>query len=91
MFVILGILAAGTLAGYLLRKNRPVIQISSVLQNLSILLLLFFLGYRVGTNQSIIQHFDRIGLLSLGITVIALLFCWFLGRIFQHYYGKSEE
>lgn len=91
MLEILGLLAAGTLVGFLLRKSPPVIRISSVLLNVSILLLLFFLGYRVGANRAIIEHFDRIGLLALGISLIAVLFCLLLGRIFLSYYQKSEK
>ena len=71
MFIIIGIMFAGMLLGFLLRKQR-LSWIHKVI-TVFIWLLLFLLGIDVGSNQEIINGLHTIGLEAVILTVAAVL------------------
>lgn len=71
MFIIIGIMLTGMLAGYLLR-NKRLTWIHRVI-TLLIWLLLFLLGIDVGGNEAIIKGLHTIGLEAAIITLAAVI------------------
>lgn len=71
MFVVIGLMFAGMLIGYLF-KRKKVTWIGKVITVL-IWLLLFLLGIDVGSNQVIMSGLHTIGLEALLIAVAAVL------------------
>ena len=72
MFIIIGIMFAGMLLGFLLRKQR-LSWIHKVI-TVFIWLLLFLLGIDVGSNQEIINGLHTIGLEAVILTLAAVRF-----------------
>jgi uncharacterized membrane protein YbjE (DUF340 family) len=69
----IGLLVAGVVAGIFIRNYKQMITLSAKLTDGAIFLLLFFLGISVGMNEQIVSNFQKIGLQSLVITVLATL------------------
>ena len=84
MLEILGLMAAGILAGRLLRKRQKVVSIVERLILVSIFLLLFFLGASIGSDQAIVDALDTIGLNALitatGSVAGSLVAAWLLWK-----------
>ena len=82
MFTIIGLMLTGILLGYLLRK-RDLKKIHQII-TLHIWLLLFILGFEVGTKHQIIKGLHTIGLeaviLTLGGTLGSVIAAWALWR-----------
>lgn len=82
MFTIIGLMLAGMLAGYLLRK-RNLNKIHKVITVL-VWLLLFILGIEAGGNRQIIEGLYTIGLeavvLTIGGTLGSVIAAWGLWR-----------
>lgn len=82
MFAIIGLMLAGMLLGFLLRK-RNLKKIHKAITVL-IWLLLFILGVEVGGNEAIIRGLHTIGLeaviLTLGGTLGSVVAAWALWR-----------
>lgn len=55
----------GIAVGFLFKKNKRIYKISDTLTNVSLYLLLLFLGISIGMNPDIISNFTQIGLKSL--------------------------
>lgn len=71
MFIVIGCMLAGVLAGFLLRRRR-LGRIGSVITFL-IWLLLFLLGVEVGGNERVMQGLPTLGMEALLIAVAATL------------------
>ena len=71
MVIGISLLIFGVIIGFLLNKKKKLIKIFGRLTDLSIFLLLFFLGVSVGMNREIISNFQNIGLQSFLITIAA--------------------
>ncbi|HHU96275.1 MAG: LysO family transporter [Bacteroidota bacterium] len=71
MFIAIGFMVLGGVAGFLLRK-REFKHITKLIMGF-IFLLLFLLGVEVGSNPQIIAGFASIGLEALVITLAAVL------------------
>lgn len=84
MLEILGLMAAGILAGRLLRKRQKVVSIVERLILVSIFLLLFFLGASIGSDRAIVDALDTIGLNALitatGSVAGSLVAAWLLWK-----------
>ncbi|WP_018666828.1 LysO family transporter [Bacteroides gallinarum] len=91
MFIIIGLMLAGMLLGYLLRK-RNLRRIHTIITVL-IWILLFILGIEVGGNEQIIKGLHTIGLeavvLTLGGTLGSVVAAWALWRVL--YKRKGER
>ncbi len=70
MFIIIGIMLTGILAGYLLR-NKRLTWISKIITFL-IWVLLFLLGTDVGANEALIKGLPTLGLEAVIITSAAV-------------------
>jgi uncharacterized membrane protein YbjE (DUF340 family) len=69
MFTVVLIMAAGMLAGYILRKRKKLISVSEKLVMWAIYLLLFLLGVAIGVNNHILERFAEMGWLAFTITL----------------------
>jgi len=76
----IGLLVAGIILGVFIRDYKAIIKVFARLTDGSIFLLLFFLGISVGMNEQIISNFQKIGLQSFIITILATM-----GSIFVSY------
>lgn len=81
MFTVVLIMAAGMLAGYLLRKQKKLISLSEKLVMWAIYLLLFLLGIAIGVNDQILERFADLGFLAMAITIGGVAGSIFLGWI----------
>lgn len=92
MFTIIGIMFAGMLIGFLLRKQQ-LTWIHRVI-TVFIWLLLFLLGIDVGGNEEIIKGLHTIGLEAVIITLAAVLgsvtAAWALWRMVYKRNRRSE-
>lgn len=86
MLAVLLIFTGGILLGYSIRKREKLIRINDYLTNFAIYLLLFILGIAVGSNEEILQNFDKIGLNAALISLFAVLgsisLAWMINKIF---------
>jgi uncharacterized membrane protein YbjE (DUF340 family) len=85
MLPLILLIISGVLIGYLLRRIPQMQNIGTVL-NLIIVLLLFFLGVSVGSNEDVLNNFSVIGFDALVLTVgglLGTLLCaWWVYRTF---------
>ena len=92
MITVLAIMTVGILIGWLLHNKKQFLKVTSQLTNWAIYLLLFLLGLSVGTNEKILNNFDKIGLQSIVITLFAvagsILFSWLTYILF---FKKNER
>ena len=70
MGIVIALLVAGILLGYLLRNKRRFLVLSARLTDGAIFLLLFFLGVSVGMNEEVVSNFQNIGLQAFLLTVL---------------------
>lgn len=100
MFIIIGIMLTGMLAGYLMRSKR-LTWIHKII-TLLIWALLFLLGIDVGGNEEIIKGLSTLGLEAVAITLAAVagstLCAWGLwhllytkGRRGNHHHPEKKE
>lgn len=73
MISVLILMTLGIAIGWFLHKKELILKASSILTNWAIYLLLFLLGLSVGTNDQILNNFDKIGLQAIFITIFAVL------------------
>lgn len=92
MITVLIIMTAGIITGWILHHKNTFLKRISELTNWAIYLLLFLLGLSVGTDEKILNNFDKIGYISVLITVFAvagsILVSW-ITYIF--FFKKSKE
>lgn len=96
MLIILGILAAGIVAGFFIQKNSRLIGINDKLMTWSIFALLFLLGISVGVNDTIVYNLGTIGVKALMITLGAVTGSVVVARIilpvlFPHAHKNRKE
>lgn len=87
MFVVIGLMFAGMLIGYLF-KRKKVTWIGKVITVL-IWLLLFLLGIDVGSNQVIMSGLHTIGLEALLIAVAAIMGSVIGARLLWNWINKD--
>jgi len=73
MIVILVVLTAGIILGFLMRNHERMIRTADRIMNGTIYLLLFLLGLSVGANETIISNIHTIGVRALVLTVGAIV------------------
>ena len=85
-------MAAGMLAGYLLRKHKKLISLSEKLVMWAIYLLLFLLGVAIGVNDQILERFADLGLLAMAVTIGGVAGSIFMGWIvFSVFFIEKKE
>lgn len=91
MISIFLVLSAGIAVGYLFRSAPFIRHLGSII-SLLIALLLFVLGYAVGSNQEVIQNFSNIGLnafiITLGGVLGSVLCGWW---VYVRFFKKKEN
>lgn len=87
MFVVIGLMFAGMLIGYLF-KRKEVTWIGKVITVL-IWLLLFLLGIDVGSNQVIMSGLHTIGLEALLIAIAAVMGSVVGARLLWNWINKN--
>lgn len=90
MIAVIAFLVAGIFTGYLLRNRGRLIKVSSRLTDVSIFLLLFFLGVSVGMNEQVVSNFRNIGLQAFLLTVLAMLFSVLVTWLFHRLFFRSR-
>lgn len=90
MWLILGIMTAGIITGLLL-KNRIDSKPITFLLNITIYLLLFFMGVSIGTNPEIINNLGQISLKALTIAIAAILGSILIARLLDRIINKKDE
>jgi uncharacterized membrane protein YbjE (DUF340 family) len=73
MVIILIVLTAGIILGFLMRKHERMIRTADRIMNWTIYLLLFLLGISVGVNETIISNIHTIGVRALVLTAGAIV------------------
>lgn len=84
MFTIIGILLAGFVAGYLLRRY-PVARITGRSIPLTVFVMLFLFGLSLGADPQLVRRFSTFGrqallMAALGVTG-SIAFTWLVSRI----------
>ncbi|HSV88784.1 MAG TPA: LysO family transporter [Bacteroidales bacterium] len=86
MLEIILIMAAGFVAGYLLRQKKKVVLSVNRLTLLSIYLLLFFLGFSIGGDPVVLDNLPKFGLnaflITLGGVCGSILAAWATWTLF---------
>ena len=72
MFKVIAVMFAGVVVGYLLRKVRGVGRVSQTTM-LTIILLLFFMGVEIGSNDNVMSNFASLGGEAAVIAVAGVL------------------
>ena len=89
MWLILGIMTAGIITGLLL-KNRLDSKPVSFLLNITIYLLLFFMGVNIGTNPKIINNLGNISLKALSIAIAAISGSILFAKLLNRFINKKD-
>lgn len=92
MAIVLLLMLAGILCGYLFRNYEKFKLINDRLTGIAIYALLFLLGISVGTNKTIIQNIHVLGINALIITtgsiIGSVVFLWFI--YIKSFLGKDK-
>ena len=93
MFLVLGIMLTGILVGFLLRSKK--IGLIHQLITTLIWLLLFLLGAEVGTNETLVKQFGKLGfeafLLAAAATFGSVCFAGLLWMLVRNKVEKNER
>ncbi len=86
MIIVVAIMTAGIIFGYLIRNKNRLIKLNDKLIMWAIYLLLFVLGIAIGTNETIMKSLPTLGLKALAITLGgvfgSILLAWFTYKVF---------
>ncbi|MFP4019485.1 MAG: LysO family transporter [Bacteroidales bacterium] len=91
MVVGIVLLVIGIIIG-LFTASKKITRLVGKLTDLTIFVLLFFLGLSVGTNEKIISNFENIGLQSFFITIAATAGSIGISvLVYQLFFKKKEK
>ncbi len=91
MIIVVAIMTAGIVLGYLIRRKALLIKINDKLIMWAIYLLLFVLGITIGANEIIMISLPTLGLKALAITVGGILGSIFLAWFTYNRFFKNRE
>jgi len=95
MITVLLLMTSGIIVGWILHHKTSFLQWISKFTNWAIYLLLFLLGLAVGSNEEILSSFDKIGYLTIAITLFAvagsILTAWITYQLFFKNKGGEDE
>jgi len=95
MITVLLLMTSGIIVGWILHHKTSFLQWISKFTNWAIYLLLFLLGLAVGSNEEILSSFDKIGYLSIAITLFtvagSILTAWITYQLFFKNKGGEDE
>ena len=94
MIDVLVVLAAGALAGYILRKRPRVLALADQASAVSVFALLFLLGFQTGGNGALLGNLRTVGVNAAVIAAAAVagsvLIISFLSRTFAKRAGREK-
>ncbi len=90
MWIILGILIAGIITGFIIR-GRVNEKIFDLLLKISIYALLFLLGIGIGSNKKLMDNLGTISLHALIITLGAVSGSLIAAKILFEYWNKHNK
>ena len=86
MITVLLVMLAGIAIGFVIKRFPKAIRVNDKLISWAIYLLLLLLGISVGSNQTIIQNLDKIGvqaaIITLGAISGSVLSLWLIYRLY---------
>lgn len=91
MLIIIILLISGMLVGFLLRKNKRIINPIDKLTNWAICLFLLFVGISVGSNKKIINNIGTIGTNAIVLALGAVIGSVLLSYIVYLFYFKRTK
>jgi len=91
MITVLVLMTLGIIIGWFLHHKEKFLSVTGKLTNWAIYILLFLLGVSVGTNDQILNNFDKIGLQAILITLLAVAGSVLVSWLTYHYFFKQDE
>ncbi len=91
MLIVLGVLTAGILFGWLLRQKFALEKWVNYLILGFIFLLLFVLGLEVGSNEKIVSGLVKLGWIAVLISFSAIFFSVLLSWLIYRLFFKSKS
>jgi uncharacterized membrane protein YbjE (DUF340 family) len=89
--LVLGIFVIGIALGYILRNKHFIAKYIDKVSNVSVYVLLFFLGISVGKNKVIVLQLGTIGLKAILLTIFALVFSIACSYLLYKFAFKKNE
>lgn len=87
----LGILLLGGIIGYKDRINKTIEANLNIIQNISLLFLLFIMGITIGINEEIISNLLSIGIKAGVISLASIIFSMIFVRMISKYVLESGD
>ncbi|HRW62513.1 MAG TPA: LysO family transporter [Bacteroidales bacterium] len=91
MIAVLVLMTLGIVIGWFLHHKEKFLLFTGRLTNWAIYILLFLLGVSVGTNEKILNNFDKIGLQAILITLFAIAGSVLVSWLTYHFFFKQDE
>jgi uncharacterized membrane protein YbjE (DUF340 family) len=91
MFLPIFILLIGATIGFLIRKREKLISLSNKLQIYVIGVMLFCLGVSIGNNPLVMSKLSEIGIKSLLLAILVVLFSAILAFIFYKFEKRKKQ
>ncbi len=91
MIEILLIMSAGILIGYLIRSNGRLIRLADRMVIITILVLLFFMGFTIGRDPLIMGNLPQLGLTALILSVAGVTGSMLLALLVWKLYFRKNR
>lgn len=91
MLIVLGVLTAGILLGWLLREKQNLEKWINYSILGFIFLLLFVLGLEVGSNEKLLKSLDTLGWMAALISFMSILFSVLLSWVVYRFFFKVKR
>ena len=87
----LGILILGAIIGYKDKISKNIEANLSIIQNISLLLLLFIMGITIGINEEVISNLLAIGIKAAIISLSSIIFSVICVRLIRGFVLRSGD
>ncbi len=91
MLTVILIMSSGMFLGYFFRKKEKLVKFSEPVITVSIFALLFLLGVSVGTNETILENLDMIGVKAVALTLGGVAGSVILSFFVYRSYFRNEK
>ena len=91
MVVLLILMAAGMIVGYLIRRLKRTIKSAGVLVTVAVYLLLLTLGIAIGRNEAVLSRIPTLGVRALLLTIGAVLGSVLAGWLFARFILPKKD
>ena len=85
MLLEMGLIAGGIPAGWLLRRNAPVVKWANTALGWTVRIMLFFLGLSLGLDDALIGQLRSLGLYAALISTFSVTGCFLAARLLGRY------